>query len=243
MKCGEIWARRKRSSACTARRRDRSSSASSSWVDTNCATSLHRRRRPAGAAGSRTAERADDAPIGGQRDHHPRRQFAEVQVPAVQVVDRQHLRSARAQGGPDRRGRRSARWAASMPSAARTPSTSAMTTPRVPRRFRRCEMDRSAELLVEAGPQCGGGEVGRVQRHVRRPLHRRPEPTLTAEGEPRHRGDQDTMAIRANHRASFMPPPERTDVADVRSALRTSLLPAVCHRRCAFGSVAPRGRP
>ena len=49
MKCGEICARRKRSSNCTARRRERSSSASCSWVETNSATSPLSRSRLAGA--------------------------------------------------------------------------------------------------------------------------------------------------------------------------------------------------
>ena len=52
-------------------------------------------------------------------------------------------------------------------------------------------MDRSAELWLRPGPQCGGGQVGRVQRHMRSPLHRRPEAALTAERKTRHPRNQE----------------------------------------------------
>ena len=47
MKCGEIWARKARTSASTSRRRDASSSARASWPETHAATSSVARTRPA----------------------------------------------------------------------------------------------------------------------------------------------------------------------------------------------------
>ena len=51
MKCGLIWARSARTSASISRVRDASSSASSSWPETQRATSSVARARPAEAAG------------------------------------------------------------------------------------------------------------------------------------------------------------------------------------------------
>ena len=53
MKCGLIWARSARTSASIARVRGRPSSASSSWLETQRATSSVARTRPAAAAGRR----------------------------------------------------------------------------------------------------------------------------------------------------------------------------------------------
>ena len=54
MKCGLIWARRARTSASMSRVRDASSSASSSWPDTQRATSFVARTRPAEARSVKT---------------------------------------------------------------------------------------------------------------------------------------------------------------------------------------------
>ena len=71
MKCGEIWARSARTSASTSRRRDASSSARSSWPETQAATSSVARTRPAVGSGEADDEVPDDDLVDHQRteDH------------------------------------------------------------------------------------------------------------------------------------------------------------------------------
>ena len=227
MKWGEIWARRKRSSACTARRRDRSSSASSSWVDTNCATSLHRRRRPAGAAGSRTASAPTMLPSVVSGTTTPEASSQKFRSPqfrssTVSTRGRPALKAARI--GAAKR----ARWAASMPSVARIPSTSAISQTSRAEEVPKVGDGPLGRALVEAGPECGGGEVGRVQRHVRSPLHGRPEPALTAEGEPRHRRDQEHNGDQGQPQGLFHATPRKNT-----SQMSDLLSVPLCSLQCA----------
>ena len=60
MKCGEIWARRARTSASISRVREASSSASSSWPETHCATSSAARTSPAVGYGGEHLQGADE---------------------------------------------------------------------------------------------------------------------------------------------------------------------------------------
>ena len=210
MKCGEIWARRKRSSNCTARRRERSSSASCSWVETNSATSPLRRSRLAGADESRamiaptttssvvmgttTPPWSEQAPPSshvrswGERTWGRPLAIASCTVPAASV-----------------------QCAASMPSAASIPKVSAMATPVAPISWRRWRDRSLRRAVVEAGPQWGAARfavwrVAKAARCVGVPSRRsertakRITTTITT-----------TTPTRAIHSASFIGPLRRRD--------------------------------
>ena len=98
MKWGEIWARRKRSSAWSARRRDRSSSASSRWVETNFATSPVRRRCPAEAAGPSEARAPTTIAVDLDGDDHAGLERAADRIPALELAAPQRLRPAAGEG-------------------------------------------------------------------------------------------------------------------------------------------------
>ena len=206
MKCGEIWARRKRSSNCTARRRERSSSASCSWVETNSATSPLSRSRLAGAEESSGDDRPDHAVV--RRDGHDDAALerARARVLARQVVGGEDLGPA-ARDGHLHGASTSSQCAASMPSAASIPKVSAMATPAVPIKLAEVGDRSLRRALVEAGPQrrgqpgspCGGWPAPRAASACR-----------AAARSARRSGSRSTITIttptRAIHSASFIGP-------------------------------------
>ena len=64
-------------------------------------------------------------------------------------------------------------------------------------------------VLVEPGPQRGCGQIGRVQGHVGRPLHRRPESALTTECKPRHPRDQEDNGDQGQPQGLFHATPRK----------------------------------
>ena len=109
MKCGLIWARSARTSASISRVRLASSSASSSWPETHCATSSAARASPAVGYGANTCEGADDPLVDHQRADHRGADRA-ARLAAAQVAAVEAAGVAAVEGAGDQRGSWAAWW-------------------------------------------------------------------------------------------------------------------------------------
>ena len=160
MKCGEICARSARTSASTNRRRDASSSARSSWPDTQAATSSVARTSPAVGYGvpTTTCPTTSSSTTSGLRmtcctgqltRWHPSSDWPAILVDSVVWASAATWSS----------------WWPPRPSQASTRSVSVNATAGAPSSARRCRMLRSA--LASVSPSRSAGPASDASCSVR----------------------------------------------------------------------------
>ena len=166
MKCGLICARRARTSASISRVRLASSSASSSWPLTHCATSSAARARPAVACGENTWS------VPTTRSSTTSGLTIAVRISQPGTSQREVARGrtsgcCRARRSRPRAGRTGPRGAGPAPCHASAAAVSVSASAGVPSRSCRCRRLRSALSRVQPGAQRRRGERGAVQRPER----------------------------------------------------------------------------